>query len=124
MPRYTNTTNRYVGKEFLKIPPKTKDFKSIFYYIDDDIDIFVDDPPFYNPVKFQKIIDYDGDTTTYIDLPYEILGDFHLVIYTKCNKTNVFDAINVIFNNINNLPALPLTNSEFELQMHNRIKRL
>lgn len=125
MPKYVNSSNRFVGKGFLKIPIGATDFYSEYYYQDDDIVSMVDVAPQYNPVKFRHTTDFTSDTTVNLEFPYNILSDDnHLVIYTKCNLINVFDAIEITFNDPTNLPAMPLTNSQFEIQIHNRIKRL
>ena len=69
MPIYKNEQNRYVGKQFLKIPPHTLSYESIYYYQDDDINGLIEGSPFYNPVKFKQIINYSGDSTTDIEIP-------------------------------------------------------
>lgn len=123
MPQYSNNSNRQIGKNFLKIPIGDTAFKSIYYYEDSDLTL-IESEPFYNPIKFKEIINFNDTTTYIVELPYEFLEEGHLVVYTKCNNTTKFDIIEMGFNNINNLPSLPLTNSEFEMPIFNRIKRL
>ncbi len=67
MPKYTNLSNRFVGKKHLKIPINAVDFETVYYYQDTDIITMKDEAPFYNPVKFKQIINFDGDSTTDIE---------------------------------------------------------
>jgi hypothetical protein len=125
MPKYTNSTNKYVGGEFLHIPPDTTGFESIYYFSDEGKDFSREDgAPFYNPIKFKQLITFTGISDTTIEFPLDLMGeDCNLIIQTQCSKS-IYDLIEIYFNSKDNLPSLPATNSEFFLQIHNRIKRI
>lgn len=123
MPKYSNQTNRWIGKNYLKVPIGATNFESIYYYDDADLSL-IEEAPYYNPVKFKHIIDFTNMENFTVEFPFDILEEGHLVVYTKCDNQSKFNSIEMFFNDTNNLPSLPLTNTEFEMPIFNRIKRL
>jgi hypothetical protein len=125
MPKYSNSTNKYQGGEFLHIPPDTTSFDSIYYFDDDGQNFgLIDSGPYYNPIKFKQLITFTGVSDTTVEFPFDLMGaDCNLIIQTQCSKS-IYDLIEIYFNSKDNLPSLPATNSEFFLQIHNRIKRV
>ena len=125
MPKYTNPTNKFQGTNFLQIPPDSTNYESV-YYVDPTNQHFTthDGPPFYNPVKFSRIITFVGKSDTTVDFPYSMIGmDYNIMITTQCSSS-LYNAIEIFFNDANNLPSLPLNSSEINIMMYNRIKRL
>ncbi len=122
MPLYTNASSRFIGKKYLQIPPDTADFRSIYYYTDTNLTM-VDGQPYYNPILFKELIKFNGNSQYIIEFPQHILESSHLYIHTQCSSTS-YDSIEVVFNDPTNLPSMPLTNSDFSVANHNRIKKL
>jgi hypothetical protein len=124
MPKYDNHSKGFKGGEFLKVPPDSTGHEGIYFYPSNADLTMYDVPPYYNPVKLKDVHVFSGETEHMVDIPMNLLdGDKHLVIYTQCS-VNTYNAIEIMFNSENNLPSLPLTNSEFALNNYNRIKRI
>jgi len=124
MPKYTNYLNKNNGNEFLKVPPKATNHESIFFYNNiNDLD-FVDTEPYYNPVLFKQYRIFTGGETFTFSFPFEIIGqDSFLFIKTNTDSKSL-TPINLYFNDINNLPSLPLKNNTFYINNNHRIKRI
>lgn len=123
MPKYTNNTIKHMGNEFLSIPPRAVDFPSIYFLNIENVDS-TDCEPYYNPVLFKNIVNFSGGEDIEVIIPDHALGQ-NAFIYIQAIASNILMTdINIIFNDINNLPSLPIGNSVFSMNNKNRIKRL
>jgi hypothetical protein len=124
MPIYNNTTPAAQGNEYLKIPPHTEDFKSIYFYNIKNIDM-IDTDPYYNPVLYKNIINFSSINNYQIELTDNMIGQHQfLFIQVNSKKSNSLTDVEIIFNDINNLPSLPISNSVFSINNNHRIKRI
>ena len=124
MPIYNNKTPASQGNEYIKIPPKTINFKSIYFY---DIPHVtrIDSKPFYNPVLFKKIINYNNINNYEINLNNNLIGqDTFLFIQVNSKNSKSITDVELIFNNIDNLPSLPIANSIFSINNNHRINKI
>jgi hypothetical protein len=124
MPKYNNHLNKNNGNEFLKVPPKAKDHESIFFYNNIEHLDFIDSEPYYNPVLFKEYRIFTGGETFTFEFPFEIIGQNSFLFIRTNTDSKSLASINLYFNNINNLPSLPLKNNTFYINNNHRIKRI
>jgi len=124
MPKYNNNTPASQGNEYLKVPPHTKDFESIYFYNINHVNIS-DEPPYYNPILYKDIINFSSINNFQVNLTDNMIGQntFLFIQVNSKNSTSLTD-VEIIFNDINNLPSLPISNSVFTINNNHRIKKI
>lgn len=124
MPIYNNPTPATQGNEFLKIPPYSSTFKSIYFYNINGIER-TDIEPYYNPILYKNIFTFSENSTYGFEFDDNIIGlNSHIFIQVILDSANSLNSVELFFNNINNLPSLPIANSNFIINNNHRIKRL
>lgn len=130
MPKYDNTSSDSRGNRFLKIPPDTTGYESLYHYPNISGITYNDVEPYYNPVKHLQNISYNtltGDTTTVLDvveLPTNLIGnDYYLIVKVTCSELDN-NAVNVRFDSLSNLPYLPCANTNLSMLIFSRIRRM
>lgn len=124
MPIYNNNTPASQGNEYLKIPPHTNNFKSIYFYNINHVSR-VDSEPYYNPVLYKNIISFASVNNYEIELTDNLIGqNTFLFIQVNSKNSKSLTDVEIIFNDVNNLPSLPISNSVFTINNNHRIKRI
>lgn len=123
MPKYSNSINMWGGNDHLKIPPNATDVPSIFFYNIENLTI-TDTEPYYNPILFREDFIFTGGETFMVDLPENAIGQNAFIYIQTISNIESMASIDVTFNSLSNLPALPLGNTTFNINNNNRIKRI